>query len=263
MAMTLSANNISFSYRKNTPTALEQVSMKLSPGQIVGIFGPNGSGKSTLANCLAGIQHPDTGTVSIDEYPLSTIPSIQLARKLALASQEIPACLPFSVEQVLRLGCYPHRGFWQSQMPDESENIAKCVKLTRLQHLISRQFNKLSGGEKRRVMFTRAIIQAQQFLLLDEPAAYLDPQHQLELFEILQALAKSGIGILITSHDLFVAPLFLDVAILMHSGKIIASGPPEQALSAENINIAFKRSISIVWNHPGGISVDLGIQSIR
>lgn len=261
--MTLSANNISFSYRKNTPAALEQVSMQLSPGQIVGIFGPNGSGKSTLANCLAGIRHPDKGIILLDEYPLCSIPSMQLARRLALASQEIPISLPFSVEQVLRLGCYPHRGFWQSQMSEESERLAKCVELTRLQHLISRQFNELSGGEKRRVMLARAIIQAQQYLLLDEPAAYLDPQHQLELFEILQTLAMSGIGILITSHDLFVAPLFLDVAILMHCGRIIASGAPEQALSAENINSAFKRSISIAWNHPGGISVDLGIQSIR
>lgn len=260
--MTLCANNISFSYRKNSPMALEQVSIKLSPGKIVGIFGPNGSGKSTLANCLAGIRHPDSGLVSIDEYPLCSIHAMQLARKLALASQEIPSNLPFSVEQVLRLGCYPHRGFWQSRMSGESERIARCLKLTRLQHLVSRQFNELSGGEKRRVMLARAIIQTEQFLLLDEPAAYLDPQHQLELFEILQILAKSGIGILITSHDLFVAPLFLDVAVLMHNGRIIASGSPEHALSAENINIAFKRSISIVWNHPGGIIVNLGVQPV-
>ena len=65
-----------------------------------------------------------------------------------------------------------------------------------------------------------------------------------------------------TSHDLFVAPLFLDVAVLMHNGRIIASGSPEHAISAENINIAFKRSISIAWNHPGGIIVDLGVQPI-
>ena len=258
--MTLSANNISFSYRKNSTMVLEQVSIRLSPGQIVGIFGPNGSGKSTLVNCLAGIRHPDSGLVSIDEYPLCSLPAMQLAIKLALASQEIPSSLPFSVEQVLRLGCYPHRGFWQSRMSEESEKIARGVKLTRLQHLVSRQFNELSGGEKRRVMFARAIIQSQKFLLLDEPAAFLDPQHQLELFEILQILAKSGIGILITSHDLFVAPLFLDVAVLMHNGRIIASGSPEQVLSAGNISIAFKRSISIAWNRPRGITVDLGIQ---
>jgi len=263
VAMTLCADNISFSYRKNSPMVLEQVSMKLPPGKVVGIFGPNGSGKSTLANCLAGILRPNTGVVSIGEYPLCAIPKMQLAQRLALAAQEIPAGLPFSVEQVLHLGCYPHRDFWQNQMPGESEKIARCVELTRLQHLVTRQFNELSGGEKRRVMLARAIIQAEQFLLLDEPAAYLDPQHQLELFEIIQALAASGIGILITSHDLFVAPLFLDVAILMHNGRIIANGPPEQVLSAENINIAFKRSISIAWNHPGGIIVDLGVQSIR
>ncbi|MFA6104311.1 MAG: ABC transporter ATP-binding protein [Victivallaceae bacterium] len=242
---------------------LEQVSMELQPGKIVGIFGPNGSGKSTLANCLAGILRPSTGRISIDEYSICAIPAMQLAQRMSLASQEIPAGLPFSVEQVLRLGCYPHRGFWQGRMPGESEKVAQCIELTRLQHLVTRQFNELSGGEKRRVMFARAIIQTEQFLLLDEPAAYLDPQHQLELFEIIQTLAKSGIGILITSHDLFVAPLFLDIAILMHNGRIIACGPPEQALSSENINIVFKHSISIAWNHPGGIIVDLGIQAIR
>lgn len=261
--MTLRADNVSFSYRKNSPLVLEQVSMQIQPGKVVGIFGPNGSGKSTLANCLAGILRPTNGMVCVDECSLCTIPSIQLARRIALASQEVTACLPFSVEQILRLGYYPHRGFWQNQIPGESEKINRCVGLTRLRHLVARQFNELSGGEKRRVMFARAIIQAEQFLLLDEPAAYLDPQHQLELFEVIRTLAASGVGVLITSHDLFVAPLFLDIAILMNNGKIIACGPPEQALSAENINTAFKRSISIRWDRPHKVIVDLNAQLIR
>jgi iron complex transport system ATP-binding protein len=258
VAMTLRAENLSFSYRKNLPQILNHVSITLQQGKIVGIFGPNGSGKSTLINCLAGILRPDTGMVLIDEHPLSDISTISLAQRMALAAQEIPSMLPFSVEQVLHLGRYPHRGFWQNQMHVESEKIAKCIELTRLGHLISRQYNELSGGEKRRVMYARAVIQAEQFLLLDEPAAYLDPQHQLDLFESLQTLAASGIGILITSHDLYVAPLYLDFAILMHNGRIIASGLPASVLSSENINIAFNRSISISWKYPNKINVEIG-----
>ena len=199
--------------------AVEKVSCAFKPGRFYGIFGPNGSGKSTLLKLLTGELRPTSGAVSPCWSHI-----LDRAKNIALVEQQIPPSLPLTVAEVAALGSYP----WCRSQEACAEKVKQVLEELELMPLAKRSFNALSGGERQRVMLARALVQETPILCLDEPGSSLDIGFQHILCRILKKLAGEGKCVIMVSHDLFLAPGYLDAMILMKDGGIVAQETPEK-----------------------------------
>lgn len=245
--MSLRAENLEFGYGLATPV-LQEVSIECASGEVVGLFGPNGSGKSTLLRCLNGALRPQKGAVFVDGRPMLRMAPREVAASIAVVPQDILPDTPFSAAQVVALGRYPHRQAWGGDSGGDDELVARCLRRISVEGLADRPFSQLSGGERQRVVVARALAQLGSYLLLDEPSSHLDITHQIDLYRLLRELASEGIGIIMICHDLFLAPLFVDRAILLHAGRVFAVGSPQVVLASENLGRAYGSRLSVEWS---------------
>lgn len=219
--------NVTFGYAGRP--VLNKLSTRFEPGRFYGIFGPNGSGKSTLLKLITGELTPNSGRLA-PTYATAS----ERARTLAVVEQEIPARIPLSVREVVALGRYPWR-----KSTGNTAVVEDAVRRLQLTELSSQPYSNLSGGERQRVMLARAVAQATPFLLLDEPASSLDIGFQRAFYRLLRQFAREGKCVLMVSHDLFIAPHYLDAALLLHQGRLIAAGTPGEVLAAERLTTVF------------------------
>jgi iron complex transport system ATP-binding protein len=254
--MILEASNITFAYPENGPV-LSGVDLRLEPGTVTGLFGPNGSGKSTLLRCLNGVLRPESGQIKLAGRPLHDFPAREIARCVAVVPQESRADLSLTVQEMVMLGRYPHTDLWGDETPKDRDVVTASLAKVHAERLTQRPFNHLSGGERQRVVIARALAQEAEVLLLDEPATHLDIAHQLELYQLLRALAFQKYAILLVSHDLLLAPLFLDRAVLLAGGAVIASGAPGEVLSADHMHATFGVDLVVTWTDDLRMTVQL------
>ena len=235
--MKLAADNISV--RLKARAALDQVSLGLEPGRITAIVGPNGAGKSTLLRALAGLLPPFTGRITLGGRPIGEWDRSERARSLAFLPQNPVVHWPLAVRAVVALGRLPHRGTPAGESARDTEAIDAAMTATDVAAFATRPVSELSGGERARVLFARALAQEARFLLADEPTAGLDPAHALELFAILQRLAAEGRTIVVALHDLSLAARFCHDAVVLTGGRVVASGPSAETLTSERLSRAF------------------------
>ena len=229
--------------------------LALAKGEVVGLIGANGSGKSTLLRALAGLLPAESGTVLLGGKPLSDIPLREVARTLAYLPQAPECHWPLTADRVVALGRLP---YLESSCEPDSLHITRALAAVDALQLRERAVNELSGGERARVFLARALAGDPALLLIDEPTAGLDPYHQLQLMELLQALAGEGRGILVVLHDLGLAARFCQRLLLLKEGTLIASGEPETVLTdpllAEAHHVSAYRSrhqnssVLVPWN---------------
>ena len=231
---------------------LDEVDISVRPGRVTVLIGPNGAGKSTLISVLAGEKKPDDGEVLLDETPLERIASSSLARRRAVLLQDSSLDFAFTAEEVVELGRFPYSGT-QAQIAD-AEAIAEAARLTGIGPFLSRSYQTLSGGEKQRVQFARAIAQIwrpagegeDRYLILDEPTSALDLRHQRLTLDIARRLAEEGVGVLAAIHDLNLASTYADDALLLKGGHVIAAGGADDVLTAPTLGACFDVEIEIL-----------------
>ncbi len=198
-------------------------------GEVVGLIGPNGSGKSTLLKAAAGLIPPAAGMVRLNGNPLGD--RMALARQLAYLPQD-PVChWPLPVERVVELGLLP----FSLSDAEQRERVERAMKAADVARFGGRTMDELSGGERARVFLARALVGDPVLLLVDEPGAGLDAYYQLQLMELLRQRAAAGKGVLVVLHDLTLAARFCDRMLLLHEGRLVASGLPETVLSGETL----------------------------
>ena len=202
--------------------------LSLSKGELVGLIGANGSGKSTLLRALAGLLPAESGKILLSGKPLPQLPLDEVARTMAYLPQSPECHWPLTADRVVALGRLPFQG---SSSELNAHHITRALAAVDALHLRERAVNELSGGERARVFLARALAGDPSFLLIDEPAAGLDPYHQLQLMELLQALAQEERGILVVLHDLGLAARFCGRLLLLNEGNLIASGCTETVLT--------------------------------
>lgn len=203
--------------------ALQLNELRIQPGEKVAILGENGSGKSTLLQLLCGLLH-GRGKIFYAARTLPKIPVNERARLFSLLPQFSEVIFPFSVEEVVLFGRFPHAKGNSFSDEDKKLSEQQLEKLDLL-HLRSRQFNELSGGEKRRVMLARVLNQQAPIIYLDEPNASLDIRHTLEIFELLGARDETVIS---PVHDINLAERFFERFLLLKQGKLLADVAREQ-----------------------------------
>lgn len=211
---------------------LAGVDFAVAAGQCVGLIGPNGAGKSSLLSVLAGLLEPASGLVTLDGNSLATVPRHERARRIGYLEQGAACHWPLSVERLVTLGRLPHASPWGGESAADRAAIARAMDQCEVSHLATRTVTQLSGGERARVMLARTMAGEPALLLADEPAAGLDPHHQLHVMELLAGLAAAGTGIAVVLHDLALAARYCTHLVLLdQAGRVAASGPPAQLLA--------------------------------
>ena len=212
-------------------TLVDGVDCTLRPGTVTGILGPNGAGKSTLLHLLAGVLRADAGSVLLEGRSLDRINARVRARSIALVEQSLPDDVAQPVREVVALGRTPHRSLFAADGAADHAAVEKALAAAGALPLAERMYQTLSGGERQRVQLARALAQEPAVLLLDEPTNHLDIAAQLETLELLQDLAAEGRAVAAALHDLNHAAASCSHLVLLHHGRVVASGPTEDVLT--------------------------------
>ena len=222
-------------------TLLAPITCAFKPGQVTAILGPNGAGKSTLMSVLTGQRQPTAGHVQWQGRALQDCPTAELAQVRAFVAQETQVAFDFTVREVVELGRYPHR-----RQPSQQEVGIPMLAMqsTHVGDLADRALNTLSGGEKARVHLARALAQVWEstspagvrWLMLDEPTAALDLQHQHRVLQLARTWTQTqGIGVVAVLHDLNLALRYSDTALVLADGQLLAQGATSDILTPERI----------------------------
>ncbi|MGC4000937.1 MAG: ABC transporter ATP-binding protein [Anaeromyxobacter sp.] len=223
------------SFRYGATHALREASLTARAGEFVGLLGPNGAGKSTLIRLVAGLLAPSAGTVRLAGLDPAHTSRRTVAQVLALVPQEPRVSWPFTVREAVMMGRAPHQGLLA--VPDRLDlgAVQGALQACDLAHLADRRLDALSGGERRRVFFARALAQEPRVLLLDEPTAFLDLGHQVAAMRMAQVAARGGLCVLAVLHDLNLAAAACDRVVVMADGQVVAEGAPGEVLTAERV----------------------------
>jgi ABC-type cobalamin/Fe3+-siderophores transport system ATPase subunit len=232
---------------------LSEVSIDVGFGELVAIVGPNGAGKSTLLRLLAGTLAPWTGAVELLGRPLGEFDRRALARTVAVVGQDSAMAFPFTVLEAVLMGRAPHLAPFSFESPRDLAIARAALDRLGMLPLQGRYVQELSGGERRRVVLARALAQEPKVALLDEPTAFLDLKHIVEIFTILRAqCAEQGLAVVATLHDLNAAALYADRVLLLKDGTAVATGVPELVFTAENLRTVYDLEVYVGRNPATG-----------
>jgi len=244
--LVLEARGLGFAYGGNT--VLEDVSLDLRSGEMVGIVGPNGSGKSTLLRLLSGVLSPAQGEIRIHGRALSSYSRRDLSRAIAVVPQDTVVEFPFSVGEVVLMGRSPHLGGFAFEGARDLEIARDAMVRTGVLELAQRSIHEISGGERQRVIVARALSQEAVILLLDEPTAFLDIRHEVEIYDLLHDVQQEGRAILTVLHDLNLAALYCDRVVLLDHGRVVRSGRPDEVLTYAVLTEVYQTEIYVAPN---------------
>jgi lipopolysaccharide export system ATP-binding protein len=224
---TLSAKNLAKAYKSRK--VVEDVSIDIESGQIVGLLGPNGAGKTTCFYMIVGFVKADNGSITIGDVDLTSMPMHQRAKSgLGYLPQEASVFRKLTVAQNLMAILETRAEISKTERKEKLESLLQEFNIT---HIRDSQGMALSGGERRRVEIARALAAEPSFILLDEPFAGVDPISVNDIKAIVNHLKSKGIGVLITDHNVRETLDICDKAYIVNAGNIIAEGDAETVLS--------------------------------
>jgi lipopolysaccharide export system ATP-binding protein len=221
---TLATDEIGKSYRGRR--VVNGVSLRVEQGEVVGLLGPNGAGKTTTFYAIVGLIPPDTGRVLYDGQDITDVPMYLRARQYGISylPQEASVFRKLTVEENILAVLEAQPMSWH----ERREKMEKFIDELGLEHIRQNRGYALSGGERRRVEIARCLCINPTFILLDEPFSGIDPIAVLDLQKIISGLRSSGIGVLITDHNVRETLSVTDRAYIIDDGRIFRHGPPEQ-----------------------------------
>ncbi|TYT60907.1 heme ABC transporter ATP-binding protein [Natrialba swarupiae] len=227
---------------------LEDVSLSVSPGEFVGFVGPNGAGKTTLLRAISGALEPTTGTIEIGGTDVHDVSSRESSRLVAAVPQDTSLSFSFPVRDVVEMGRHPHRSRFSPPTADDRLAVEDALERTRTAELADRPIDEISGGQRQRVVLARAVAQETPVLLLDEPTASLDINHQIETLELVRELVDDGRTVVAAIHDLDLAARYCDRLVMLAGGTLHADGSPSDVLTSETLAAAFHANATVTPN---------------
>lgn len=212
---------------------LEGVSLTVEEGEFVGIIGPNGSGKSTLLKNIYKVLTPKSGTIKLKGREIIKMSNRATSAQLAVVAQEDSSNFDFTVKEVVSMARYHKKKMLETLDKEDDKIIANAIEAVGMTAFINQSFLELSGGEKQRVLFARALAQQTEIVILDEPTNHLDIGSQVSLLRLMK---NSGKSVLAALHDLAMASNYCDRIYVIDKGHIICQGPPRQIITDSLIN---------------------------
>lgn len=259
-----SVRDLAFSYHceRERPSlddrgwAIRGLNFDVNEGEVIGIIGPNGSGKTSLLKLLAKMLRPQAGSIELFGQALAQMPQDAAARTVALVPQDTAQLFPFTIAELVLMGRFPHHsagwrfGGLEWETLEEVQLAERVMTDLHVRHLADRLLHEVSGGERQRAVIARALVQEPHVLLLDEPTAFLDLHHQMEIVSILRRLnAQRGLTVVMVSHDLNLASQACDRLLLIRNGEMAAVGTPEEVVRPDLIREVYGCEV-LVDRHP-------------
>ena len=231
----IKASDLKIGYDDNI--IIDNLSLNIKKGEIISIIGPNGSGKSTLLKALSRFIKKEEGQVILLGKSLDAMRSNDIAKVLAMLSQQNSSPEDITVKELVYYGRIPHKKWYEQRTREDEEIVTWALKNTGLEKYSDRKVARLSGGERQRVWLAMSLAQKPDILFLDEPTTYLDMCHQLELMELVKEInEKFNMTIVMVLHDLNQASRYSTRVIIMKDGKIVAEGKPEDVIVKDIIH---------------------------
>ncbi len=240
----LEAQNLTVGY--DGDPVLTGVSLTAARGQFIGLVGPNGSGKSTLVRTLSRVLRPLSGRALLDGADIYSMGARELARRLAVVSQDNTVAFDFAVRDVVLMGRAPHLSRFGIEGPRDYEIAEEAMMLTHTAIFADRPITELSGGERQRCMIARALAQQPNVLILDEPTAHLDVSNQIEILDLARRLTmERELATMVVLHDLNLASQYCDHLVLISLGTVVAEGMPQAVVTESLIRAAYGTDVQV------------------
>jgi cobalamin transport system ATP-binding protein len=214
---------------------VSDLTLEVVPGRLWAVLGPNGSGKSTLLRTVLGLLRPLAGGVTLFGTALARWERLALARRVAWVPQAFDGDAGFTGLELVLMGRSPHQGGWGLPGPRDLAVARAVLAELGIEHLAGRVVSRLSGGERRLLLVARALAQEPQLLLLDEPTAFLDLQHQAVVLERVRTRVRNGLAAIAVLHDPNLAAAFSDSVLLLRDGRVLGQGPSTELLDAARL----------------------------
>lgn len=229
---------------------LHGVSFEVEPGQVVALIGPNGAGKTTLIRAVSGILPLRSGAIKVLGDDLASMTITERARMLAVVPQARKLPAAYSVQQAVLMGRTPYLSWMGNPGPKDFEKTEWALERTHIADLADRRVEELSGGEQQLVLVARALAQDAPIILLDEPTAHLDLQHQATILNLVRELAEErNLAVLMSLHDLNLVSIYSDRIALLGDGQLRALGSPNEVLNQKELSQVYQVSLHIL-PHP-------------
>lgn len=234
----LSSEKLSVGY--GDQVIVKNVDLVVEPNTITSLVGPNGCGKSTLLKAFARILPPQSGAVLLNNKPINSLPTRQVAQKIALLPQGPIAPEGLTVKELVAQGRFPHQSLFRQWSKQDTEVVERAIELTDLTQFIDRPVHSLSGGQRQRCWLAMVLAQDTPILLLDEPTTFLDLKVQVDLMDLLTRIVKEEQRtILMVLHELNLAAAFTDRIVMMNNGEIVSQGSAQQVMRPEALKAVF------------------------
>jgi iron complex transport system ATP-binding protein len=258
----LSVEQVSYAYAPNPSQAplftLEAMSFQAKPGELVAILGPNASGKSTLLKLISGALQPLSGRIFLNGFETHSLPVKTRAQRIALVQQESRLLFPSRAWEFVMQGRHPYGGGLRFESEEDILIAKNALAQVGAAELADRWMDRISGGEKQRIILARALAQQPLLLLLDEPTLHLDIGAQVDLLESLRRLAaQNRYTVVVVTHELNLAGEYADQVVLMQRGKCLRVGPPATVLQREILEQVFQAPLSVEMTASGRPRVTL------
>ena len=238
--------------------AFEGLGFSIDEGEVFGVIGPNSAGKTSLLRLLTRVLEPARGEILLDGRAVAGMPHWEVARQVAVVPQEAPRPFPFTVEQLVLMGRYPHAPGRFFETAADAAVAREAMAATGTLALAALPLEQLSGGERQRAMLARALAQEPRLLVLDEPTAHLDLRYQAETAELLRRLNRvRGMTILLVTHDLNLAAELCDRLLLLHAGRVARVGTPGEVLEQPLLEHVFGCGVLVDKGPTGRPTVQL------
>ncbi len=231
---------------------LSEISVTWGAGEIVGIVGLNGSGKSTLLKAMVNLV-PYRGVIRLDGKDLQTLSPQQRARKLGYLPQQVAYSQPFTSAEVVHMARFSFSNRWGGGV--DGKAIDDCLQRAGALHLRDRVVSQLSGGEAQRIRLAQALAQEADWWLLDEPTSALDLHQQVELEALFVELREEGKSLLLALHDLNLARRLCSKVWLLHQGRLLSQGSPDEVLLAPDFQRIFQVKMELYYDEVGNSMV--------
>ncbi len=250
--MRIKVENLSFAHDLSITmpgNTINNFNIEFEQGNFYSLLGPNGSGKTTFLDLLTGYLKPDSGNVLFNDNNIISFSKNQLSRKIALVSQEYSINFPYTVKEIVTMGRHPYMGRFLSLDKKDKDIVKHIASITDINDLMERTITCLSGGEKQRCVFARALCQQTPVLLLDEAFSNMDINHSFNLLKILKNMIRDNKIIVISVfHDINFASIWSDKMIFLKKGDIMAYGTPNDVMTEANIKKVYDIKAKVEHN---------------
>jgi iron complex transport system ATP-binding protein len=241
--MTLSGHDLGYGGQP----VIDGLSLEIARGRVTVLVGANASGKSTLLRALGRLLRPEAGRVLLDGEAIASLPTREVARRLAILPQGPVAPEALTVRQLVAQGRYAHQRLLRRWSAEDEAALTGALEATAISDLAGRLVDELSGGQRQRAWIAMALAQQTDLLLLDEPTTYLDLAHQVSVLELVAQLnARDGRTIVMVLHDLNQAARYADQIVALRQGAIVAAGPPAQVITQAIVGAVFDVEVRII-----------------